>query len=517
MMIHVPTLMLAILVLSTMLCLSVGWVSWREGGNSLRALALALGFHTLGYLTFFISPVLSLPVELFVRNFSISGAFGLMIFALADFYGLPVRRRALFLVALGNGVLCTCLMNHLWMRLLLSSTVSAMLDIGMLRYIQIGQRKRQGRAHILVTVGVAINLVLMLVRVIGTLTHANPVHTATDTTLLESALYLSALVSLNLVAVGFVLMTKEASDEALRQQATTDRLTGVWNRARFEDEARQKILQLRRYGTPLSLLLLDIDHFKQVNDLHGHLGGDAVLKEVVARTRLGLRETDIIGRWGGEEFVLLLPSTGLDVAVGVAERIRMRIADQDFANEGVVTVSIGVASCRVADELKDIFDRADAALYRAKNGGRNRIEIEVPLELPTPGNPASGVLKLVWSDALVTGYTEMDTQHRQLFEAANQLLDLSLGGYQRPIAHTAILNFMQQLAQHLQSEELLLTRIGWDRLPEHIEQHHALLARSRELLRKYEADTLGLPELLHFIVYEVTAQHILIEDLRYQR
>lgn len=516
MMIHVPTLMLAILVLSTMLCLSVGWVSWREGGHSLRALALALGFHTLGYFTFFISPALSMPVELFVRNFSISGAFALMIFALADFYGQPVRRRALFLVALGNGTLCMWLINHLWMRLLLSSTVSALLDLWMLRCIQIGQRKRQGRAHILVTVGVVINLLLMIVRAIGTLTHANPARSAMDSTLLESALYLSALVSLNLVAVGFVLMTKEASDEALRQQATTDRLTGVWNRARFEDEARQKILHLRRYGTPLSLLLLDIDHFKLVNDIHGHLVGDAVLKEVVARTRLSLRETDIIGRWGGEEFVLLLPSTGLDVAVGVAERIRAQIADKDFAHEGRVTVSIGVASCRVSDELKDLFDRADAALYRAKNAGRNCIEIEVPLKIPTTVSNLPGVLKLVWSDALATGYTEMDTQHRQLFEAANQLLDLSLGKHERQALHAAIFNFMNQLAQHLKAEEALLIEIGWERFPEHIAHHHALLARSQELLAKYEADALGLSELLHFIVYEVTAQHILIEDLHYR-
>jgi len=517
MMIHVPTLMLAILVLSTMLCLSVGWVSWREGGNSLRALALALGFHTLGYLTFFISPVMSPPVELFLRNFSISGAFGLMIFALANFYGQPVQRRTLFLVALGNGTFCMGLMNHLWMRLLLSSTVSALLDLCMLRCILIGQRKRQGRAHILVTVGVAINLLLMIVRAVATLTHANPVRSATDSTLLESALYLSALVSLNLVAVGFVLMTKETSDEALRQQAAIDRLTGVWNRARFEDESRQKILHLRRYGMPLSLLLLDIDHFKLVNDEHGHLVGDAVLKEVVARTRLSLRETDIIGRWGGEEFVLLLPSTGLDVAVGVAERIRTQIADKEFAHQGKVTVSIGVASCRISDDLKDLFDRADAALYRAKNAGRNRIEIEMPLKLPSTGGHVPGVLKLVWSDALATGYAEMDTQHRQLFEAANQLLDLSLSRHERQAQHAAILKFMSQLAQHIQAEEILLAEIGWERLPEHIKQHGALLARSRELLAKYEADALGLADMLHFIVYEVTAQHILIEDLRYRQ
>jgi diguanylate cyclase (GGDEF)-like protein/hemerythrin-like metal-binding protein len=516
MIIHVPTMMVAILVLCTMLCLSIGWVSWREGGDGLRALTLALGFHALGYATFIAGGFFPLPLELFIRNFSISASSSLMIFALAHFYKQPVRIAALLLLPFVLGITCALFTNHLNWRLVITSTVATILDLTMLWSVWLGQKKRHGHAHVLFCAGIVLNLALMAGRAIGVLMHADPAQTPTDSTTIEGLLYLSALISLNLIAVGFVLMTKEASDEALRRQATTDKLTGIANRSRLEDEVRQEILLLRRYGTPLSLLLLDIDHFKQINDRYGHLNGDAVLQEVVTSTRLYLRETDVLGRWGGEEFVVLLPSTGLQVAIGVADRIRSQIAETDFSLGAPVTVSIGVASCRASDDLANFFERADAALYRAKDGGRNRVEVEVPLEQPISGGATQGLLKLVWGNAMATGHPEMDAQHRALFESANHLLDLALRGTEPQSLNPFIIHLMNQFAKHFADEELLLADVGWDELPEHAAQHKALITRSHELLEKYANNKLGLSELLHFIVYEVIAQHILIEDLRYR-
>ncbi len=122
-----------------------------------------------------------------------------------------------------------------------------------------------------------------------------------------------------------------------------------------------------------SLLLVDIDHFKSVNDAHGHQAGDEVLRAVTLTLRQELREGDMLGRWGGEEFLALLPATGLEGALVAAERLRRAVALRTFPYAGSVTVSIGAASARPGDHLERTVARADAGMYRAKRAGRNRV------------------------------------------------------------------------------------------------------------------------------------------------
>jgi two-component system cell cycle response regulator len=164
--------------------------------------------------------------------------------------------------------------------------------------------------------------------------------------------------------------------EALRHQATHDDLTGLWNRAMVRDNLMTELSRGKRAGKPVAVVLADLDHFKNVNDTHGHAAGDAILREAAARMRLALRTYDSIGRYGGEEFLIVLPSCDTDAAVDVAERARvcvaapMRIGDVDMP----LSVSLGVASTRTAPEDPDgLIQAADDALYRAKAGGRNRV------------------------------------------------------------------------------------------------------------------------------------------------
>ena len=126
-------------------------------------------------------------------------------------------------------------------------------------------------------------------------------------------------------------------------------------------------------GEAWSLLLVDIDHFKSVNDTHGHQAGDEVLRAVTLTLRQELREGDVLGRWGGEEFLALLPATGLEGALVAAERLRRAVSLRTFPYAGSVTVSIGVASARPGDHLERTVARADAGMYRAKRAGRNRV------------------------------------------------------------------------------------------------------------------------------------------------
>ena len=166
-------------------------------------------------------------------------------------------------------------------------------------------------------------------------------------------------------------------ESELRRMATTDPLTALWNRRRFLELAEGELSRLRRYGRPVSVLMLDIDHFKTINDTYGHAAGDEALCRLAELCRCELRETDHLGRLGGEEFAVTLPETGLDEAMDVAERLRQRIGEMDVP-VGVstiqMTVSIGVAACREDDATIDrALGRADRALYEAKNGGRNRV------------------------------------------------------------------------------------------------------------------------------------------------
>jgi diguanylate cyclase (GGDEF)-like protein/PAS domain S-box-containing protein len=168
--------------------------------------------------------------------------------------------------------------------------------------------------------------------------------------------------------------------QELRQQATTDFLTGLVNRRYFMERLEAEFSRVRRHSRHQTCLLaLDLDHFKRVNDTHGHVAGDQVLRHVADLMRQSVRRPDVLSRSGGEEFLLLLPDTGRDAAVALAERIRRRIAASPTLVEGQpipVTISIGVSALNPADTTRDAaLARADAALYEAKRGGRDAVRV----------------------------------------------------------------------------------------------------------------------------------------------
>jgi len=172
--------------------------------------------------------------------------------------------------------------------------------------------------------------------------------------------------------------TKElmAANKKLSQLAITDSLTQVYNRHRFDEILAREIKRFsRRKYSALSLMMIDIDHFKQLNDHYGHLAGDAVLRDIARLLKEGARETDTVARFGGEEFVIVMPDTSLDGAAHKAEVIRNRVDTYEFPGQGTplhVTISIGVASYS-AGLPYDLVHAADLALYRAKHAGRNAV------------------------------------------------------------------------------------------------------------------------------------------------
>ena len=167
----------------------------------------------------------------------------------------------------------------------------------------------------------------------------------------------------------------DARSKQLVQMATTDALTGAFNRKGLEDVLQQALAEWRKHQHPLALVLIDIDHFKSVNDTHGHQAGDHVLAGLAELVRQHVRGQDLLGRWGGEEFLLVCRDTGLTQAIAIAEKLRALVAGQEFSGLRV-TASFGVAALDSERPLDELFAAADAALYRAKAEGRNRVVAE---------------------------------------------------------------------------------------------------------------------------------------------
>lgn len=181
------------------------------------------------------------------------------------------------------------------------------------------------------------------------------------------------------VAIAADIDQQKAMEAALQRLAVTDPLTGAANRRRLFEQGESEILRTRRTGEPTAMLMLDIDHFKQINDAHGHPAGDAVIRALATEATKMVRAIDTVGRFGGEEFAILLPLTGTPGAIDIAERLRASVAALAMTWQQEVisfTVSIGVAVATTSTaDFDELVTMADTALYRAKNAGRNRVAL----------------------------------------------------------------------------------------------------------------------------------------------
>lgn len=174
--------------------------------------------------------------------------------------------------------------------------------------------------------------------------------------------------------IGYTAIRQDITDKKRAEElAITDRLTGLYNRLKLDEVLHYEIAQTKRYETPLSIIIIDIDHFKSVNDTYGHQTGDMVLIEAAQILRSCSRASDTSGRWGGEEFLIILPNTNLSGALEAAEKIRMAIENYPFSVVGQKTASFGVSEFLANENENSFIERADQALYRAKSGGRNQV------------------------------------------------------------------------------------------------------------------------------------------------
>ena len=196
--------------------------------------------------------------------------------------------------------------------------------------------------------------------------------------------YMLGLIGILFSTLGFVLMHQERSEQLYRRQALQDALTGVANRRAIMASLSQVLAFSARCGGPVAVMMIDIDHFKRVNDRHGHLVGDMVLSEVAGRMKRRLRNQDLLGRYGGEEFLAVFPGTDRNGALRIAEDLRRQFADRAIHVPGLeigITLSIGVHCCLSgpgSSAVDAMIEAADQALYAAKTAGRDRVEFAAP-------------------------------------------------------------------------------------------------------------------------------------------
>ncbi|MBP1765665.1 MAG: ydaM1 [Firmicutes bacterium] len=299
-------------------------------------------------------------------------------------------------------------------------------------------------------------------------------------------------------------------NEALQLLAVTDELTGLFNRHYFYQKIAEEAERSERYNEPLSMIILDLDNFKRINDTWGHLVGDEVLKETAAIVGRIIRKPDILARLGGEEFVILMPETGIHGALRVAEKIRETLDQNTHPVVGRYTASFGVAE-RIKEETFDSWlQRADEALYRAKKGGRNRVVgSEEQVQLPVAS------IELHWSKEWESGNKIIDDQHRELIELTNRLIYYSLSNAEFEKVDSQLDVLLQRVEQHFNYENHILFNMGYPDQQRHFIIHKTLLAEASKRKEAYQKKELKLSAFLPFITDDVIIGHIKDEDAKY--
>lgn len=328
---------------------------------------------------------------------------------------------------------------------------------------------------------------------------------------------LSLLFNQGLWATGILVIEWSQMEEKLSAQykvmeslAVKDPLTGLLNRNYLDRDLDLLIESTDRYNSPLSMILIDLDHFKKVNDRFGHDIGDQVLVSVVHSITSAVRSSDKIFRWGGEELLIVLPNTDLENAGVVAEKVRQAVAGQPHPEVGQVTISLGVAE-HFQRESKDLwFKRADLSLLRAKQGGRNRTvlwkrEAQLPVAL----------VRLEWQDKWSSGNEQIDQEHQELLALGNQLLDLTLSeGHQADI-----LQLYDQLAlhvvNHFRHEEAILAALGYPELDPHRSSHQSLMELTAQTRQQIESGQASLAEVFNFVMGKIVLGHLLAFDVKF--
>lgn len=299
-------------------------------------------------------------------------------------------------------------------------------------------------------------------------------------------------------------------NEQLKSLALRDQLTGLANRHFFDYDIEFLVASSKRNKLPMGMLLIDLDRFKLVNDIHGHDVGDAVLKQTAEIITHSLRATDRAYRWGGEEFLVVLPDTDCEGMAIIAEKINQNFRNSLFEVIGSITVSIGGAEYEENKEIDQWFKRVDLSLYKAKQTGRDRYNIWVADE-----DLSEFFNRIEWKNELESGNSEIDADHQLLVYYANDLHDSIVNRAPIDSIKELILRMSTHIHTHFSKEEGILYRSGYEDYLEHRSIHQRIIQEFEIISGKALNGEISLAALMSFLVEKVVIEHIKKEDAKF--
>lgn len=299
-------------------------------------------------------------------------------------------------------------------------------------------------------------------------------------------------------------------NESLKTLAGTDELTNLYNRYYLDQRIVSEMERAERYDQPLSLIMFDLDHFKKVNDTWGHSTGDLVLIAVADRVSQIIRYPDVLARWGGEEFAVLLPQTDLHGAILVAEKLRRALEEIEHPGVGTVTSSFGVATLKKKEQWESWFKRVDIALYQAKDAGRNKVVSNDDITK----TPLSYV-KVKWNNQWACGNDLIDDQHEELLNLCNQLLENFLLKAPQNEIHQSLELFTNHVLTHFEDEERLHSIMNYPDAENHSITHDLLVEKVMAFKQAFLDDKVNPSSFFTFVMDEVIMGHLLTEDVLY--
>ena len=296
--------------------------------------------------------------------------------------------------------------------------------------------------------------------------------------------------------------------EKLYRLATRDTLTGLFNRSYFIESLNRRLIEMLRNSRTVSLLLVDIDHFKTVNDEYGHLKGDAVLKEISSILSSGLRSSDVVCRWGGEEFLIMLLDADIEEATKVAEKLRDSIENLKIQGIRKITASFGVTQCQKDESEEDAFKRIDNSLYLAKLTGRNKVVSNEEIYIYKCGLPVT----IEWGPFFKSGHPLVDFEHNDLIALSNEIVQNCFVENNR----TKLIQLYERLIDHIVihfiSEEKVLKDYHYERYEEHCQIHQGLVEKTMQMkvnLNEQSSDPINLAK---YLIQDVVIGHIVKSD-----
>jgi len=327
---------------------------------------------------------------------------------------------------------------------------------------------------------------------------------------ISSKLSLNEQNELEIIGVSRNIDDRKKAEGEILYLGYHDQLTGLYNRHYFEMIITDEMDRADRYDEPLSMLLLDLDHFKIVNDTWGHPVGDEILKLTANVIGQNIRTSDVLVRFGGEEFVVLMPQTAKDGVIEAAEKIRVAFENESHPITGIRAVSIGVAQRMKNESFRHWYRRVDEALYQAKESGRNRVvasDEKISLAVDT--------VRMNWRSAWESGNSEIDKQHQELIEIANRLVNMSFSGMDNQETEPQVELLLSHIVHHFECEEKYLAEIGFPDYLAHVKLHKKLVAKALRLNESCRNGEVKTAAFFSFVVDDVILGHLIEADTKF--